>query len=111
MKKLWRCGACGYLHEGDDAPDACPKCGAPKEKFSELSKEDAEKIYMSDRTNDIHMKLITLAGKIYELSKEGIELDLDPPCVDLFRKAAKASWVLKQSCKAELEGHMKRGKW
>ena len=30
MKKLWRCGVCGYLHAGDEAPDACPKCGAPK---------------------------------------------------------------------------------
>jgi rubrerythrin len=25
---------CGYLFEGDAAPDVCPQCGAPKEKFS-----------------------------------------------------------------------------
>jgi len=34
MKKFI-CGICGYLHEGDAAPDKCPACGAPKEKFSE----------------------------------------------------------------------------
>lgn len=34
MKKFV-CGICGYLHEGDSAPDKCPQCGAPKEKFSE----------------------------------------------------------------------------
>lgn len=33
MKK-WVCGICGYVHEGADAPDNCPQCGAPKEKFS-----------------------------------------------------------------------------
>ncbi len=27
------CGACGYTAEGD-APDKCPLCGAPKERFS-----------------------------------------------------------------------------
>ncbi len=111
MKKLWRCGVCGYLHEGSEAPDACPKCRAPKEKFSELSNEEAEKIYMSDRTNDIHMEIITLAAKIQELAKEGIEINLDPPCVALFKDAIAETRVIKQRSKAEIEGHMKRGKW
>lgn len=111
MKKLWRCSVCGYIHEGEEAPDACPKCGAPKDKFVELSAEDADKIYKSDRTNDIHMELITLAGRIYELTREGIDIDLDPPCVALFKKAKDEAWVIKQRSKAELEGHMKRGKW
>lgn len=111
MKKLWRCSVCGYIHAGDDAPDACPKCGAPKEKFAEISDEDAKKIYMSDRTNDIHMEIITLAGKIQALAQEGIEIDLDPPCVALFKDAVRETWVIKQRSKAEIEGHMKRGKW
>ena len=34
MKKFV-CGVCGYNHEGDAAPDKCPQCGAPKEKFNE----------------------------------------------------------------------------
>ncbi len=32
MKK-WVCTICGYNHEGDEAPDKCPQCGAVKEKF------------------------------------------------------------------------------
>jgi rubrerythrin len=28
------CAVCGYVHEGDDAPDACPVCKAPKSKFN-----------------------------------------------------------------------------
>ncbi|MBT3168476.1 MAG: NADH peroxidase [Candidatus Cloacimonetes bacterium] len=33
MKK-WVCEVCGYIHEGETAPEKCPQCGAPKEKFS-----------------------------------------------------------------------------
>lgn len=34
MKKFV-CSICGYVHEGNDAPDKCSQCGALKEKFSE----------------------------------------------------------------------------
>lgn len=33
MKKIWRCTVCGYLHEGDSPPDACPLCHATADKF------------------------------------------------------------------------------
>ena len=32
MKKFV-CTVCGYVHEGTDAPERCPQCRAPKEKF------------------------------------------------------------------------------
>ena len=47
MKKLFKCSVCGFVHEGEQAPDFCPKCGAPKEKFSQLDEEAANKIYAS----------------------------------------------------------------
>ena len=34
MKKFV-CSICGYVHEGDSAPEKCPQCGAPASKFSE----------------------------------------------------------------------------
>ena len=34
MKK-YVCSVCGYVHVGDEAPDNCPQCKAPKEKFYE----------------------------------------------------------------------------
>ncbi|MFA5638524.1 MAG: rubredoxin [Anaerovoracaceae bacterium] len=108
---LFRCTVCGYLHQGDDAPDFCPKCGAPKDKFVKLSDEDAKKVFDSDRTNDIHMEIVELAMRIKDLAKEGIDLNLDPPCVDLFQKAHKEAWVIKQRSKAEMQGHMNKGKW
>ena len=38
MKKFV-CSVCGYVHEGDSAPDFCPQCKAPKEKFVEQGAE------------------------------------------------------------------------
>ena len=34
MKKFV-CMICGYVHEGNEAPEACPQCKAPKAKFQE----------------------------------------------------------------------------
>lgn len=34
MKKFV-CSVCGYVYEGNAAPDKCPQCGASKEKFAE----------------------------------------------------------------------------
>jgi rubrerythrin len=36
MKKKWICTVCGYVHEGDEAPEICPLCKQPKSKFKEL---------------------------------------------------------------------------
>ena len=38
MKKFV-CNICGYVHEGDTAPDFCPTCKAPASKFSEQADE------------------------------------------------------------------------
>ena len=33
------CSVCGYVHEGDAAPEKCPVCGVPAEKFTEMAGE------------------------------------------------------------------------
>ena len=33
------CQVCGYVHEGDQAPEKCPQCNAPAEKFTVQSGE------------------------------------------------------------------------
>ncbi|MBP3272288.1 MAG: NADH peroxidase [Ruminococcus sp.] len=30
------CSVCGYVYEGEEAPDVCPLCKAPKEKFNKV---------------------------------------------------------------------------
>jgi len=34
------CGVCGYVHEGSEAPEKCPQCGAPKARFSAVKESD-----------------------------------------------------------------------
>ncbi|MBN3040740.1 MAG: rubrerythrin family protein [Candidatus Omnitrophica bacterium] len=29
----WKCNNCGYIHEGEEAPDVCPACAHPKAHF------------------------------------------------------------------------------
>ncbi len=33
------CSVCGYVHEGDEAPENCPVCGVPAEKFKKQEGE------------------------------------------------------------------------
>lgn len=42
MKKKFICTVCGYVHEGDEAPEMCPICKATKEKFNEMKDDDNE---------------------------------------------------------------------
>lgn len=35
----WVCNVCGYVYEGDAAPEQCPVCKAPASKFTKQSEE------------------------------------------------------------------------
>ena len=39
MKKFV-CSVCGYVHEGDSAPERCPQCKVPAEKFNEVKEDE-----------------------------------------------------------------------
>jgi rubrerythrin len=36
-KTVWRCMNCGYVHEGNAAPEACPACAHPKAYFEPIA--------------------------------------------------------------------------
>ncbi len=38
-EQTWKCGNCGYLHKGNEAPDSCPAC-AHEKKYFELFSEN-----------------------------------------------------------------------
>ena len=35
----WVCSVCGYVHEGDSAPERCPQCKVPAEKFNKQEED------------------------------------------------------------------------
>ena len=41
MKKKFICTVCGYVHEGDAAPEFCPQCKQPASKFKEVVEGEA----------------------------------------------------------------------
>ncbi|MGI1659354.1 MAG: FAD-dependent oxidoreductase [Desulfitobacterium sp.] len=41
MMKRWICKVCGYIHTGNEPPERCPQCGAPKEEFRLLEESES----------------------------------------------------------------------
>ena len=35
----WVCSVCGYVHEGDSAPERCPQCKVPADKFTKQEED------------------------------------------------------------------------
>jgi len=108
---MWRCNSCGYVWDGEAPPDKCPKCGAPKEKFEEFEAKAMDLVENSRYTNGLHMNLYALLDQVAHIAEEGIDDNLDPGCVKIFKQALEQAEILQQSVKAEIQGHMKKGKW
>jgi rubredoxin len=107
----WRCEVCGYVHDGEEAPDNCPKCGAPKEQFVQIDEEADGLIEKSRKTNEMHIAIMGLYSKVQKWANEVKKEELDPMCVQIADKVLKDTHETIQSIKAELETHMKKGKW
>ena len=108
---MWQCEACGYVWDGSSPPDNCPKCGAKKEKFVKLEDKVVELVERSRFTNGLHMQLYVLMEQVMDLAEDGIDDNLDPPCVRIFKRALEHAEIIQQSVKAELQGHVKKSKW
>ncbi|HAT61972.1 MAG TPA: reverse rubrerythrin, partial [Prevotella sp.] len=72
MKKKFICTVCGYIYEGEEAPDQCPVCKAPKSKFKELEDNADE---------DFSFATVHYLGAAY---KEGVSEELIKHCKDTF---------------------------
>jgi len=110
MRK-WKCGVCGYIHDGDKAPARCPKCGAGAEKFTALDEKAADLVERSRHTNALHCRLANLGRKMEQVCKDGIEDNLDPGCVDVFQKSLAHSYEIMKLAMTEMQTHMGKGKW
>ena len=111
MSKKWKCSVCGYVHDGDEAPGQCPKCGAPAEKFAALDEQAANLVERSRHTNSLHCRLVNLGRKLEQVCGDGIEDKLDPGCVDVFQKARAHSYEIMKLSMTEIQGHIAKGKW
>lgn len=84
------CSICGYVHEGDSAPEKCPQCGAPASKFN-LMDESADKVWADEH-------------------RVGVAKDLDPRVVEGLRQnftgeCTEVGMYLAMSRQADREGY------
>ena len=50
MKKKFICTVCGYIYEGETAPEQCPLCKAGAEKFKEYVEKDGEAPFAAEHS-------------------------------------------------------------
>ncbi len=109
--KMWRCEVCGYLHEGEEPPDFCPKCGAPKDKFVLLDEEEAQMMVDARNTKEKYKQILERLDQVADLAKEGIELDLDEGCNKIFNQTLASIEDVRKMIKEELAGHAHECIW
>lgn len=56
--KQWICQVCGYTHQGENPPEVCPRCNAPKQQFRLKKKHGS-------CTAQLILTLVILATIIY----------------------------------------------
>ena len=88
MKK-WICSVCGYNHEGENAPDQCPNCGAPSEKFN--PETSGELVYADEHQ-------IGIAQGVDNEVLEGLRQNFNGECMEV-------GMYLAMSRQAEREGY------
>jgi len=108
---MWKCTVCNFVWLGDGAPDVCPRCGAPKEKFEEVPADKAELARRSALSNCLHQKLTAALDEALAIARAGIEDDLDPGCVKIFRETEAFADEMKRKIMAEIVVHVGKGKW
>ncbi len=73
MKKKWICTVCGYVHEGDEAPEFCPQCKQPKSKFKELVETTGALQFVDEHVSTIqYTKCVKTKPAMVKVSKDYI---------------------------------------
>ena len=67
------CTVCGYVHEGDAAPEFCPQCKAPKEKFVE---QGGERSWAAEH-------VVGVASGVDEEILEGLRMNFTGECTEV----------------------------
>ena len=87
----WVCPVCGYVYEGDVAPEKCPQCGVPGSKFKEEAVQAGKKVWACEHTVG--------AGKVDDAEvTQGLKDHFNGEC-------AEVGMYLAMSRQAEREGY------
>jgi len=73
MMKKYVCPVCGYVHEGESAPEKCPLCKVPGEKFKEMT---GEKTWAAEH-------ILGVAKDAPEEIKQGLRENFEGECSEV----------------------------
>lgn len=76
MKKKFICPVCGYVHEGESAPEKCPQCGVPGARFTEVNEN--ERNYVCEHVIGVGAK-----DKIDEEVYNGLKANFEGECTEV----------------------------
>jgi len=107
----WKCSVCQLLWDGEAPPDVCPKCGNPKDKYVHVTDHEWGMVERSRFTNALHVELLGILPNLVRIADKGLEDNLDPWCVSIFKRLKDEATFLEKSVKAEINGHVNKGKW
>ena len=82
------CSVCGYVHEGDSAPERCPQCKVPGDKFTKV---EGEREYVTEH-------VIGVAKGCPEEIMEGLKAHFSGECTEV-------GMYLAMSRQADREGY------
>ncbi|MBQ2982455.1 MAG: NADH peroxidase [Lachnospiraceae bacterium] len=69
------CKVCGYVHEGEMAPEACPVCKAPQDKFEVMAEE---KVWAAE-----HVVGVAQAPEVSEDIREDLRANFMGECTEV----------------------------
>lgn len=70
----WVCQVCGYVHEGDTPPEACPQCKAPASKFTK--QEEGELDWAAEH-------VLGVASGVSEDIMEDLRMNFNGECTEV----------------------------
>ena len=80
MKKFV-CTVCGYVHEGDSAPEFCPICHAPAEKFKEQA---ADKTWAAEHVLGVGKSFgVDVPAEVQEKIIEDLRANFNGECSEV----------------------------
>ena len=68
------CSVCGYVHEGDSAPEFCPQCKAPASKFI---KQEENSLAWADQ------HVVGVAAGVDPEILEGLRMNFTGECTEV----------------------------
>ncbi len=94
------CPICGYVHEGDEAPEVCPICKCPGEKFTAMEQE------MTWAAEHV----VGIAKDVDEEIKNGLKMNFEGECSEVGMYLAMARVAYREGY-AEVGAYFEKAAW